>query len=131
MLRLAFIGNLGGAPELRFTPNGDPVLRFSVAAQFGVRDREGTWEHTTEWISVVLFGKRAESLQEILEKGMRVYVDGRLAVRPWTDRGNNPRAGLEVIADSVEMMTVRRREDDDSDTYGKDYGDIPDNSLPF
>lgn len=132
MLKLILSGNLGADPDMRYSAGGEPILRFNVASTFGVRDREGTWQDKTEWIQVVIFGKRAESLQAMLHKGMRVVVLGRMTVKPWLDRSNNPRAGLEVVADDVEFMSAPRREGDDEDVRGRIYDELPDDiDLPF
>ena len=129
MLTLHVIGNLGAAPELRYTQDGNPVCKFSVAATYGVKQADGIWENVKEWIQVSVFGKRAESLCSLLEKGSRVYVSGKLQVRPWIDRSNGPRAGLQLMADTVEMMSAKR--ENDPDVYGKDYGEIPADQIPF
>ena len=96
MLKASVIGNLGTDPELRYSPSGAPSLRINVASNFRARTPEGEWEDRTEWVRVIVFGQRAESLAQHLKKGMRVFVDGRLEARPWTDRENRVRAGLEI-----------------------------------
>jgi single-strand DNA-binding protein len=108
MLKALLIGNVGSDPEMKFTPNGQPMLRFSVASNYRVRDTAGQWSDATEWVRVTLFGKRAESLQAILAKGTRVYCDGRLEARPWTDRSGNVQAGLELVANDVEFASNRQ-----------------------
>ena len=128
MLRADILGNLGAAPELRYTVSGDPLCRFNVAATYGVKQTDGTWENITEWIQVSVFGKRAESLSTMLGKGDRVFVSGKLQVRPWTDRSNNPRAGLQMMADTVEMMSVKRQDDGERDDVDDSVGMT---SLPF
>ena len=59
-----------------------------------------------------LFGRRAEALSPHLPRGARVYADGRLETRPWIDRSNEPRAGLELLADTVELVGRWQAEDD-------------------
>ena len=107
MLKLSVIGNLGSDPELQYSANGAAFLRVNVAGNYRTRGQDGAWADQTEWVRVTVFGARAESLSQHLRKGMRVYVEGRLEARPWTDRAGNVKAGLELTADTVEFMTSR------------------------
>ena len=112
MLKASVIGNLGSDPELRYSPSGTPSLRVNVASNFRARTPEGEWEDRTEWVRVIIFGQRAESLAQYLKKGMRVFVDGRLEARPWTDRENRVRAGLEIVASDIEFTSPRQADDE-------------------
>jgi single-strand DNA-binding protein len=107
MLKATLIGNLGNDPEMKYSAGGQPFLRFNVASNFRVRSPEGEWQDKTEWVRVTMFGARAESLAQYLKKGTRVFVDGRLEARPWTDQQGQIRAGLEVVAGDVEYMSSR------------------------
>jgi single-stranded DNA-binding protein len=63
-------------------------------------------------VRVIVFGQRAESLAQHLKKGMRVFVDGRPEARPWADRENRVRAGLEIVAGDIEFMSPRQADDE-------------------
>jgi single-strand DNA-binding protein len=124
MLKAAIIGNLGSDPEMRYSANGAPYLRFNVASNFRARSPEGEWQDRTEWVRVTVFGQRADTLSQYLKKGSRVYVEGRLEARPWTDQQGQVRAGLEVVANDVEFMSSRT--DDEArggGGGGDDYGE--------
>jgi single-strand DNA-binding protein len=127
MLKASIIGNLGNDPEMRYSAGGAPFLRFNVASNFRARSPEGEWQDKTEWVRVTVFGQRAETLGQYLKKGSRVYVDGRLEARPWTDQQGQVRAGLELVASDVEFMSSRA--DDDARASGGggggDYGSAP------
>src|SRR3954464_2902124 len=110
MFKAMLIGNLGNDPEMRYSANGQPFLRFNVASNFRTRTPEGEWQDKTEWVRVTITGARAESLSQYLRKGSRVYVDGRLEARPWTDQQGQVRAGLEVMANEVQFMSSRQEE---------------------
>lgn len=112
MLNAQIIGNIGGDPEQRYSPSGAASLRFNVASNYRAKSQSGEWEDRTEWVRVMVFGARAETLANYLKKGTRVYVSGRLEARPWTDQQGNVRAGLEVIADTVEFMSARQQDDE-------------------
>jgi single-strand DNA-binding protein len=107
MLKAMLIGNLGNDPELRYSASGSPFLRFNLASNYRTRTPEGEWQDKTEWVRVTVTGQRAESLSQYLRKGSRVYVDGRLEARPWTDQQGQVRAGLEVMANEVQFMSSR------------------------
>lgn len=110
MLNGNLIGNLGNDPELRYSASGSPFLRFNVACNGRVRDKDGQWADETTWVRVSVIGQRAETLSKHLAKGSRVYVDGRLEARPWTDQQGNVRAGLEIVANEVQFMSPRQEQ---------------------
>jgi single-strand DNA-binding protein len=101
-------GRLGSDPEYRGVESGTPMIRFNVANNYRARSRAGEWEDRVEWVRVTFFGKRAESLSRLLGKGSRVLTYGRLEARPWIDNGNQPRAGLELLAADVEVIDGRQ-----------------------
>jgi single stranded DNA-binding protein len=112
MLKCLIIGNLGNDPDMRYSANGNPLLRFNVASNFRTRTPEGEYQDKTEWVRVTVTGTRAESLSQYLRKGSRVYVEGRLEARPWTDQQGQIRAGLEVLANEVQFLSSREVTDD-------------------
>lgn len=129
------IGNLGNDAELKYSQSGAPVLRFNVATNGRVRNADGNWEDRTEWVRVMMFGQRAETLAQYLKKGMRVYVAGRLEARPWTTKVGDIRAGLELIADLCEFMSARNEDGGQQQQArpaqrgSSDDGDL--DSIPF
>jgi single-strand DNA-binding protein len=125
MLKATIIGNLGGDPDMRYSASGAPFLRFNVASNYRTRTPEGEWQDRTEWVRVTVFGQRAESLAPNLHKGTRVFVDGRLEARPWTDQQGQVRAGLEVVATDVVYMSTRSEDEARGGTSGGDYGSAP------
>lgn len=108
MLKASLIGNLGSDPEMKYTQDGNARLQFNVASNQRVKNALGNWDEVAVWVRVTVFGKRAETLAEYLKKGTRVFVDGRLEARPWTNNAGNPQAGLELIASEVEFMSSRQ-----------------------
>jgi len=129
MLKAAVIGNLGNDPEMRYSAGGAAFLRFNVASNFRARSPEGEWQEKTEWVRVTVFGQRAETLAQYLKKGMRVFVDGRLEARPWTDQQGQVRAGLEVVATDVEFMSSRA-DDEARGGGGMGGGDMSTSAPP-
>jgi len=113
VLKAHVIGNLGSDPDLRYSANGSPLLRFNVASNYRTRTPEGEYQDRTQWVRVTVASNRAESLSPYLKKGSRVYVEGRLEARPWTDQQGQIRAGLEVLANEVQFMSARQADDGD------------------
>ena len=103
---VAISGNLTRDPELRSTSSGTDVLSFSVA----VNDRRknsatGEWEDCPNFIDCTMFGTRATSLVNILTKGMKVAVDGKLRYSSWEDQETGKkRSKLEIIPNDVDIM---------------------------
>src|SRR3982751_3714614 len=112
LCKVIVVGNLGRDPEKRYTQDGKPVTRFSVAATTRRKGREGEWEDHTEWFSVTVFGRQAETLAERITKGTRVYVEGRLESRQYDTQNGGKGFSLDVIANEVLSLDPRQRTDD-------------------
>jgi single-strand DNA-binding protein len=105
------IGNLGKDAETRYTPSGAPVTNFSLATTRRSKDQQtGEWKDETDWHNIVLW--RAENVANYLQKGKRIYVEGRLQTRSWEDQGGNKRYMTEVVADASGIILLGGRGDD-------------------
>lgn len=113
LCKVIVIGNLGRDPEKRYTQDGRPVTRFSVAATTRRRERDGEWADHTEWFSVTVFGRQAETLAERVSKGTRVYVEGRLESRQYDTQNGGKGFSLDVIANEVVPLDTRPRGEGD------------------
>jgi|SRR6185437_3042603 len=109
MCKITIIGNLGRDPEKRYTQDGKPMTRFSVAATTRTRDKDGEWSDHTEWFNITVFGTQAETLSERLTKGSKVYVDGRFESRQYESNGKQGHS-LDVFASTVMMLDSRKAE---------------------
>ena len=98
--KVMLIGNLGTDPEMRYTANGSAVttFRMAVSRSFG---GDGERREETEWFTIVTWNKLAELLGQHLQKGRKVYVEGRLATRSWDGPDGQKRYRTEVIANQV------------------------------
>jgi single-strand DNA-binding protein len=99
--RVMLLGNLGADPELRMTASGQAVLKLRLATSETYLDRNKVRQERTDWHSIVLWGKRAEALNKILNKGSRIFVEGRLQTSSYDDRDGNKRYKTEVIANNL------------------------------
>ena len=113
--KVILVGNLGHDVEVRQMTNGNPVANIRIATneRWTRRDTGQVQEHT-EWHNIVLFGRRAELAQQYLQKGSRLYVEGRLRTRSWQDREGQERRSTEVVADDMQFLD-RRGGDGDGD----------------
>lgn len=102
--RIIIIGNLGGDPEMRFTPAGQPVTSFNVATNYRSTSATGERRDETEWFTVVTWRKLAELCNQYLAKGRMVYVEGRLHSHSWDGQDGQKHFRNEIIADKVSFL---------------------------
>lgn len=98
--RVTCLGNLGADPELRLTQGGQAVLNLRLACSETYIDKDKKQERT-EWITCVVWNKRAEGLAKILKKGDRILVEGSLRTSKYQDRDGNDRYKTEVVAREI------------------------------
>ncbi|MBM4128505.1 MAG: single-stranded DNA-binding protein [Nitrospira sp.] len=103
--KVVLIGNLTKDPELRYTPQGTPVVSFRLAVNYRYRQVDEVKQETM-FIDNVVFGKQAETCSKYLNKGSSVLVEGRLRERRWESNGQQ-RSKFEVIAQSVRFLSRR------------------------
>ncbi|NTU81855.1 MAG: single-stranded DNA-binding protein, partial [Chloroflexales bacterium] len=105
--KVQFTGHLGGDPEMRYTAQGSAVTNFRVASNRSWKDRDGGAHEDTEWFRVVAWDKLGEICNQYLTKGTRVYIEGRLQTRKYTDRDGQERYLSEVIAQDMIILSSR------------------------
>jgi single-strand DNA-binding protein len=98
--RVMLLGNLGADPELRVTQGGQAVLKLRLATNESYVDRNNVRQERTEWHRVTVWGKRAEGLGKILQKGDSIFVEGRLQTSSYEKNGEK-RYSTEVIANNI------------------------------
>jgi single-strand DNA-binding protein len=103
---IEILGNLGGDPEMRYTPNGSPVTNFNVAVNHSRPDGAGGWQDLgTNWFRVATFGDAAERQAETLKKGDRVLVKGRFHAREFDRQDGSKGTSLDIV--STKVVTPR------------------------
>ncbi|MGI8929225.1 MAG: single-stranded DNA-binding protein [Candidatus Limnocylindrales bacterium] len=105
------IGNLGKDPEMRYTPSGQSVTQFTVAVNRNYKDAQGERQEETEWFRVVAWGQQAEFAAEYLRKGAKVFVEGRIQTRQWEGQDGQKRYTTELVANTIQNLERRPRED--------------------
>src|SRR5436853_4392429 len=106
--KVLLIGNLGKDPEMKYTPSGNPVTTFSVAVSRNWRTPDGENKEETEWFRIVAWEKLAETCNEYLRKGSKVYLEGRLQTREFQGQDGQQRQMVEVVANEMIILDSRQ-----------------------
>lgn len=119
--KVILIGNLTRDPEQRFTPQGTAVTSFSIATNREVGGRDGSERReVADFHNVVAWNKLAELCGQLLKRGTKTYVEGRLQTRDWMDKDGNKRYKTEVVIDEMIVLT---RKSDAAGMGGGSYAD--------
>jgi single-strand DNA-binding protein len=105
--KVILVGRLGRDPEVKYTPSGAPVAKFSLATDESFKDRSGELQKHTEWHNIVAWNKLAEICGEYLTKGKLVYIEGSIRSRQWEDQAGNKRTAYEIIARTMQMLGAK------------------------
>lgn len=111
-------GNLTRNAELRSTASGTQILSFGVAVNDRRKNQQtGEWEDVPNFVDCVMFGNRATALADMLRKGAKVAIEGKLRYSSWESKDGGKRSKLEVVVDEVEFISVRNQQG-----AGQQYG---------
>lgn len=106
--RVTLIGHLGKDPEVKYTPSGVPVAKFSLATNERYKDKGGEWQDRTEWHSLVAWQRMAEIIGEYAKKGTRVWVEGRLQTSSWDDKQSGEKKyRTEIVIQDLILLSGR------------------------
>lgn len=105
--KVLLLGNLGKDAEKVTTQNNVTIVSFSMATTERIKNEDNTFTDRTEWHKVVLIGRIAESLHPYLKKGSKIYVEGRLVTRKWTDKEDNERTSIEVRGENILLLSEK------------------------
>jgi single-strand DNA-binding protein len=129
--KIMLIGNLGKDPDMSYTEAGVAITKFSLAVNRRYKSQSGERKEETTWFNVVAFNQLAELMNTYLHKGSKVYIEGRMNSRKYTDKEGVERTAWEVTASEMQMLDAKGA------SQGDDFGD-PDASggstpdkLPF
>lgn len=134
--QVAVTGNLTRSPELRATQGGTAVLSFGIAVNDRRKNASGQWEDVPNFFECVTFGNRATALGDILTKGMKVAIAGKLHYSSWENDGQK-HSKVDIIANEVELMQNRKPQQQYQPQMPSQYQpttvpqDIYDEDLPF
>ncbi|HYE79627.1 MAG TPA: single-stranded DNA-binding protein [bacterium] len=122
--KVILVGNLGRKPEIRYTSAGIPVANFTLATseRWG-RDESGQNKEHTEWHNLVAWRKLAEICGQYLDKGSKIYCEGRLRTSSYTTQEGEKRYKTEIHIDEMVMLSARgERSEVPAGTYDQEYG---------
>jgi single-strand DNA-binding protein len=129
--KILLIGNVGGDPEMRFTPSGVPVTTFSLATNRNVTLPDGSIKKETEWFRITAWRKQAETCNQFLTKGKLIYVEGSLRTNTWDGKDGQKHTSLEVNADRVLFIDRQGAAPLPPDEGPAIEGDIEPEDIPF
>jgi single-strand DNA-binding protein len=103
--KVILVGRLGKDPEIRSTPSGTSVAKFSIATDDRYTDKSGEKQERTEWHNIVAWGKLAEICGQYLRKGKLVYIEGALRTDSWDDKETGQKKyRTEIVANQMQML---------------------------
>src|SRR5205807_8208453 len=113
--KVMLIGNLGKDPEVKFTPGGVPVAKFSLATNERFKDKSGEWQDRTEWHNIVAWQRLAEIVGEYVKKGSKLYIEGSLRTSSWEDKQSGEKKyRTEIVAQDLVLLGGRGEGDSGS-----------------
>lgn len=105
--KVTLIGNLGKKPEIRYSQNGAAIASFNIATTESWKDGKGVKQEHTEWHRLVAFGRLGEICGEYLDKGTKVFIEGKLQTRKWDDKDGVTRYTTEIVAKEMKILSPR------------------------
>jgi single-strand DNA-binding protein len=115
--KVILIGRLGKDPEIRSTPSGTSVAKFSIATDERWTDKSGEKQERTEWHNIVAWGKLAEICGQYLRKGKLVYIDGSIRTESWDDKESGQKKyKTTIVADTMQMLD-KKGDDEGGGSY--------------
>src|SRR5690554_6726571 len=114
--KVILVGTLGRDPETKTFPNGGSLTQFSIATSDAWTDKTtGERKEQTEWHRIVLHNRLGEIAQQYLRKGSKVYIEGSLRTRQWTDQNGQERYTTEIRGEQMQMLDSGRQQSEQSE----------------
>ena len=140
--KVILVGNLGQKPDMKYTQSNTAVANLSLATSESWKDKDsGDLKTKTEWHRVVYFGKLAEIAEQYLDKGSKIYVEGKLQTRKGQDQVGNDRYTTEVLGQELTMLDSRGDSSGSSfennnsgmseENVNQDNGEFSEEDIPF
>ena len=128
--KVILMGNLTKEPDLRFTPSGAPVCNFDLAVNRSYTTQSGEKKDEVCYITIVVWGKQAESCREYLHKGRPALVEGHLQQRSWETPEGQKRSKYEVVAERVLFVGARKEPGGEGEAIRPPY-ETAEEEIPF
>lgn len=117
--KVTLLGNLGADPKIHSTDK-NKVATLSLATTESYKDKTGEWVKQTQWHYVTLFNRLAEIARDHLQKGAKIYIEGRLKTQKWTDKQGNEQTTLAIIANELQMLSKPKDQSTKPETYSQE-----------
>ena len=101
------IGKVGNDPEVKHFENNS-VVNFSLATSENYKDKNGEKQTKTEWHKIVIWGKLVEVVEKYVDKGSRLYLEGKITTRSWDDKDGNKRFTTEIVCNNMTMLGTNK-----------------------
>jgi len=125
------IGNVGKDPDKSVTSNGTPMATFRLATSLSWRDREGVSHEQTDWHTIVAWRALSDVVERFVRKGARVYVEGRITARSYTDKEGRRHTITEIHAEDIILLDARRDVQPKPDGQRTDAPNTNTDDIPF
>lgn len=136
--KVILVGNVGQDPEVKYTPSGVPVAKFSLATNERFKDKNEQWQDRTEWHGIVAWQRLAEIVGEYVRRGTKLYVEGKLQTTNWQDRQSGEKKyRTEIVARDLVLLGSRDNgHNEAAEASGRDSDSEPapaivDDDIPF
>src|SRR6476646_6995686 len=137
--KVILVGNVGKDPEVKYTPSGVALAKFSLATNERFKDKSGEWQDRTEWHNVLAWQRLAEIVGEYVHKGDKLYIEGKLQTSSWEDRqSGDKKFRTEIVARDIVLLGTpdatehgTRHVDEERESVGAGAGEITDQDIPF
>jgi single-strand DNA-binding protein len=103
--KIFLMGNLTRDPELKFTPQGQAIAKFSIAVNRSFKGSDGEMKKQTDFFNIIVWGKQGENCSKYLSKGRPVHIEGRLQNRSYETQDKQKRTVTEIVADNVQFLS--------------------------
>jgi single-strand DNA-binding protein len=140
--KVILVGNVGEDPEVKYSPSGTPIAKFSLATNEKYKDRSDQWQERTEWHNIVAWQRLAEIVGEYVKKGAKLYIEGKLQSSSWQDRDNGTKKyRTEIVARDLVLLGSHKNSDggegwpnqngDEDQSVYAGSAEITDEDIPF
>jgi single-strand DNA-binding protein len=137
--KVILVGNVGKDPEVKYTPSGVALAKFSIATNERFKDKSGEWQDRTEWHNVLAWQQLAEIVGEYVHQGAKLYIEGKLQTSNWEDRNSGEKKfRTEIVARDIVLLGSRGAGVDEDQGGGEDRepahagaGEGTNDEIPF
>lgn len=140
--KVILVGNVGKDPEVKYSPSGTPIAKFSLATNEKYKDRSDEWQERTEWHNIVAWQRLAEIVGEYVKKGAKLYIEGKLQTSSWEDgESGTKKYRTEIVARDLVLLGSQEngsasadrsnRNGDQRESAYAGSSEITDQDIPF